>query len=179
MKIEDYAINMIDNLPIEEAIKVVSYYDSRPLTYKILKELGFDDLCGCGNKDELILLHIKIGNDIKLYSYKNKGNNYIVYMDTYLMGDSVWRTVGSVKMLIEALKRDGGLSEMSSYDQGYTCVECEHLYDDTDGDMDERMCNECLDKIYAQEQEEKRKKRVKSAMEKVAELINAFTGEIK
>ena len=68
---------------------------------------------------------------------------------------------------------------MSSYDQGYTCIECEHLYDDTDGDMDERMCNECLDKIYAQEQEEKRKKRVKSAMEKVDELINAFTGEIK
>ena len=65
---------------------------------------------------------------------------------------------------------------MSSYDQGYTCIECEHLYDDTDGDMDERMCNECLDKIYAQEQEEKRKKRVKSAMEKVDELINAFTG---
>ena len=61
---------------------------------------------------------------------------------------------------------------MSSYDQGYTCIECEHLYDDTDGDMDERMCNECLDKIYAQEQEEKRKKRVKSAMEKVDELID-------
>ena len=68
---------------------------------------------------------------------------------------------------------------MSSYDQGYTCIECEHLYDDTDGDTDERMCNECVDMIYAQEQEEKRKKRVKSAMEKVDELINAFTGEIK
>ena len=68
---------------------------------------------------------------------------------------------------------------MSSYDQGYTCVECEHLYDDTDGDTDERMCFKCLDMIYAQEQEEKRKKRVKSAMEKVDELINAFTGEVK
>ena len=68
---------------------------------------------------------------------------------------------------------------MSSYDQGYTCIECEHLYDDTDGDTDERMCNECLDMIYAQEQEGKRKKRVKSAMEKVDELINAFTGEVK
>ena len=65
---------------------------------------------------------------------------------------------------------------MSSYDQGYTCIECEHLYDDTDGDTDERMCFKCLDEIYAQEQEEKRKKRVKSAMEKVDELINAFTG---
>ena len=68
---------------------------------------------------------------------------------------------------------------MSSYDQGYTCIECGHKYSDIDGDTDERMCNECLDKIYAQEQEEKRKKRVKSAMEKVDELINAFTGEIK
>mgnify|MGYP003996024921 FL=1 len=68
---------------------------------------------------------------------------------------------------------------MSSYDQGYTCIECEHLYDDTDGDTDERMCFKCLDMIYAQEQEEKRKKRVKSAMEKVDELINAFTGEVK
>jgi len=68
---------------------------------------------------------------------------------------------------------------MSSYDQGYTYIECEHLYDDMDGDTDERMCFKCLDKIYAQEQEEKRKKRVKSAMEKVDELINAFTGEIK
>jgi hypothetical protein len=68
---------------------------------------------------------------------------------------------------------------MSGYDGGYTCIECEHLYDDMDGDTDERMCNVCLDMIYAQEQEGKRKKRVKSAMEKVDELINAFTGEVK
>ena len=27
----------------------------------------------------------------------------------------------------------------------YTCIECENLYDDTDGDTDERMCNKCLD----------------------------------
>jgi hypothetical protein len=33
--------------------------------------------------------------------------------------------------------------------------------------------------IYAQEQEGKRKKRVKSAMEKVDELINEFIGEVK
>lgn len=39
---------------------------------------------------------------------------------------------------------------MSSYDQGYTCIECSHSYDDRDGDLDERMCNECLDKIYEQ-----------------------------
>mgnify|MGYP003968675217 FL=1 len=68
---------------------------------------------------------------------------------------------------------------MSGYDGGYTCIECEHLYDDMDGDIDERMCNVCLDMIYAQEQEGKKKKRVKSAMEKVDELINEFTGEVK
>ena len=68
---------------------------------------------------------------------------------------------------------------MSSYNQGYTCIECEHKYSEIDGDTDERMCFKCLDMIYAQEQEGKRKKRVKSAMEKVDELINAFTGEVK
>ena len=26
----------------------------------------------------------------------------------------------------------------------YTCIECENLYDDRDGDTDERMCNRCL-----------------------------------
>lgn len=30
----------------------------------------------------------------------------------------------------------------------WTCLECEELYDDTDGDTDERMCNKCLDKIH-------------------------------
>ena len=32
----------------------------------------------------------------------------------------------------------------------YTCIECEHLYDDRDGDTDERMCNKCLDMIKKQ-----------------------------
>ena len=27
----------------------------------------------------------------------------------------------------------------------YTCIECECLYDNTDGNTDERMCNKCLD----------------------------------
>ena len=30
----------------------------------------------------------------------------------------------------------------------YTCIECENLYDDTDGDTDERMCNKCGNQIY-------------------------------
>ena len=33
----------------------------------------------------------------------------------------------------------------------YTCIECETLYDDTDGDTDERMCNKCLEEITNQE----------------------------
>ena len=41
---------------------------------------------------------------------------------------------------------------MSSYDQGYTCIECSHSYDDRDGDLDERMCNECLDMTYEQKE---------------------------
>ena len=27
----------------------------------------------------------------------------------------------------------------------WTCIECEHEYDESTGDVDERMCNECLD----------------------------------
>ena len=33
---------------------------------------------------------------------------------------------------------------MSSYNQGYTCIECLHSYSAVDGDLDERICNECL-----------------------------------
>ena len=36
---------------------------------------------------------------------------------------------------------------MGSYDQGYVCIECECLYDQSDGDIEKRMCNECLEKI--------------------------------
>ena len=28
----------------------------------------------------------------------------------------------------------------------FTCIECEHHYDRTSGDLDERMCYECIDK---------------------------------
>jgi len=30
----------------------------------------------------------------------------------------------------------------------WTCIECENLYDDTDGNTDERMCNKCLNSKY-------------------------------
>lgn len=61
---------------------------------------------------------------------------------------------------------------MSSYDQGYTCIECLHSYDDRDGDLDERMCNECLDMVYEQEKKKTVKKDVKSIMDKFDEIIN-------
>ncbi len=32
----------------------------------------------------------------------------------------------------------------------YTCIECENLYDNKDGDTDERMCRKCLDRIYVE-----------------------------
>ena len=36
--------------------------------------------------------------------------------------------------------------------EAYTCIECEHLYDATDGDLDERMCNDCLNTIDEQQE---------------------------
>ena len=33
----------------------------------------------------------------------------------------------------------------------FTCIECETLYDDTDGDTNERMCNKCIEEITNQE----------------------------
>lgn len=30
----------------------------------------------------------------------------------------------------------------------FTCAECKHSFDETNGDLDERLCNKCLDKIY-------------------------------
>jgi hypothetical protein len=33
----------------------------------------------------------------------------------------------------------------------FHCIECETLYDDTDGDTDERMCNKCIEEITNQE----------------------------
>ena len=35
----------------------------------------------------------------------------------------------------------------------YTCIECENLYDDSDGNTEKRMCNKCVDKIYAPKKE--------------------------
>ena len=34
----------------------------------------------------------------------------------------------------------------------FTCIECSELYDATDGDLDERMCNVCLNTIHEQQE---------------------------
>jgi len=57
----------------------------------------------------------------------------------------------------------------------YTCIECEWHYDDSDGDTEERMCNKCIDKIYAEDSERQSKERVKLIMSKVDELIYLVT----
>lgn len=54
------------------------------------------------------------------------------------------------------------------------CLECDELFNEEDVRVEDGICDKCSDLLF--EQEEKRKKRVKSAMKKVDELINAFTG---
>jgi Zn ribbon nucleic-acid-binding protein len=92
--IEDYTINMIDNLPIGEAIKVVSYYDSRPLTDETLKELGFE------KQDDGSWWYMCSQFDIKLM----KSGHIIDVMK--INGIHKYKRVGRIKMLIEALKGD-------------------------------------------------------------------------
>ena len=57
----------------------------------------------------------------------------------------------------------------------YTCIECENLYDDTDGDLDERMCNRCIDQIY----EEKAASRIKIEVESFMNKFDQFIKWIK
>ena len=59
----------------------------------------------------------------------------------------------------------------------WTCIECEGLFNDTDGDLDERMCNECFDKIHFEELKRGSNDTVKSVMDKVDKIINWVKGE--
>jgi len=56
----------------------------------------------------------------------------------------------------------------------YTCIECDDLYDYTDGDLNERMCNRCIDRIYDEDLNRQSKEHVKSSMNKVDKLIKSF-----
>lgn len=55
----------------------------------------------------------------------------------------------------------------------WTCIECEDMYDDTDGDTDERMCNECIDEIC--DETPNKQERVDLVMREVDELIDLIT----
>ena len=112
MKDKDFTINMtnfknaqmlIDNLPIGEAIKVVSYYDSRPLTEETLKELGFIQEKLSSNYQGM---YSEWYYDVVMYDLcANKQEDGTLYVEFDACNDSpTWKTVGSVKMLIEALK---------------------------------------------------------------------------
>jgi hypothetical protein len=57
----------------------------------------------------------------------------------------------------------------------YTCIECERLYDNSDGSIEDQMCKICIDKIHA-ENLERVDKRVKSTMSKVDEFIDWVKG---
>jgi|TARA_R100001530_G_scaffold79823_1_gene55695 DNA-directed RNA polymerase subunit RPC12/RpoP len=64
----------------------------------------------------------------------------------------------------------------------WTCIECENLYDDSDGDTDERMCNKCLDRII-----EMREKEVKEIEAEIGNFLlwyyhknyDESTGEVR
>ena len=51
-------------------------------------------------------------------------------------------------MISAQLSATNKVTEKNKMTEEYTCIECEDLYDNTDGDTDERMCNKCLDKVY-------------------------------
>jgi hypothetical protein len=114
MKDKDFTINMtnfknaqmlIDNLPIGEAIKVVSYYDSRPLTDETLKELGFIQEKLSSNYQGM---YSEWYYDVVMYDLcANKQEDGTLYVEFDACNNSpIWKTVGSVKMLIETLKGD-------------------------------------------------------------------------
>ena len=84
--------------------KYLSFEDNRPLTEEALKELGFADMYGGSDNSR----HILITKRHALYSYPIllDDENYIVQLGKYNEYNPKWKTVGSVKMLIEALKGD-------------------------------------------------------------------------
>ena len=100
--IEDYAINMIDNLPIGEAIKVVSYYDSRPLTDETLEELGFERKGMKGME----YWQKKFADGYYLVAKRNPDYAVPYVCGIEFVDTPVCKTVGKIKMLIEALKGD-------------------------------------------------------------------------
>jgi len=80
-----------------------SFNDLSPLTDETLRELGFEEMCGGSDNSH----HILLTKRHALYSYPVLlDDRYIVQLGKYNEHNSVWKTVGSVRMLIEALKGD-------------------------------------------------------------------------
>ena len=78
--------------------------DDRPLTDEILKELGFEK-----QEQSWEWVMKDVMNDSGLFADKNNNGEWIVAFDfpmDALLPIPKWKTVGSVKMLIEALKGD-------------------------------------------------------------------------
>ena len=90
-----------DLLPIEQAQQVVDWFDSRPLTDETLKELGFEK---GGYKRSWWIYDNFPYSDLLADIKENKPNEYIVHIGD--LDKPTYKTVGSVKMLIEALKGD-------------------------------------------------------------------------
>ncbi len=82
------------------------FKDPRPLTEETLQELGFEH-----QEQSWEWVMKDIMNDKGLFAFADKNNNgeWIVGFDfplDALLPIPKWKTVGSVKMLIEALKGD-------------------------------------------------------------------------
>ena len=91
--------------------------DNRPLTDETLKELGFEkttQITFSGDLYEFASWRYDVSPTINKTKYMLEANDYIGRGDYYTVklchcfqyNGSSWKTVGSVKMLIEALKGD-------------------------------------------------------------------------
>jgi len=93
-----------DLLPIEQAQQVVDWFDSRPLTDETLEELGFEKPL-----DAIYDFRLPdVANSWGLFADIENEEYYISFnfpMDA-TKPIPTYKTVGSVKMLIEALKGD-------------------------------------------------------------------------
>jgi len=101
-----------DLLPIEQAQQVVDWFDTRPLTDETLKELGFEKVID-KTMDDTEWWEYHIAKDFTLGSYPDYKDGTLIenqYNVTIYKNDETigirYKTVGSVKMLIEALKGD-------------------------------------------------------------------------
>ena len=91
---KEHTINILENLPIEKAQQVVEWFDSSPLTDETLEGLGFDTKGKLYVNSAILSANYNTNRDIISVSMQTS-TGYIKY-----------KTVGKVKMLIEALKGD-------------------------------------------------------------------------